>query len=117
MQWIDEGILAQLGRDAGEELLPQLVAIFIEDGQKNLDALVNALQTRDAEHLLLLAHTLKSVCATYGAMRCHDEALALENGCRQQAWTVMEQEVANLQISLPASCAALLSLLPAVHPA
>jgi HPt (histidine-containing phosphotransfer) domain-containing protein len=117
MQWIDEEILAQLGRDAGEELLPQLVAIFVEDGQKNLDALVGAVRTRDAEHLLLLAHTLKSVCATYGAMCCHAEALALENSCRQQKWTAMEQGVADLQISLPASCSALLALVPVVHPA
>ena len=28
------------------------------------------------------AHTLKSVCATYGAMRCRDEAIAFEKLCR-----------------------------------
>ena len=53
MHWIDQPILEQLGQDAGEELLPQLVAIFIEDGQKNLAELEHALRRHDAEQLLL----------------------------------------------------------------
>jgi histidine phosphotransfer protein HptB len=117
MQWIDQQILAQLGRDAGEELLPQLMTIFVEDGHKNLDELTAALQERDAEHLLLLAHTLKSVCATYGAMQCHADALALESSCRQQEWGAIEQGVARLHVSLPASSDSLQSSLLAFHSA
>lgn len=117
MHWIDEEILIQLGRDAGEELLPSLVTIFAEDGQTNLEILVAALRDRDAERIMLLAHTLKSVCATYGAMRCHAEALALESRCREQNWADIERGVASLQVSLPASTAALLALVSAIHPA
>ena len=64
MNWIDQEILGQLSQDVGDELLPQLVTIFIEDGQKNLAELDQALERRDAGKLLLLAHTMKSVCAT-----------------------------------------------------
>ena len=42
MNWIDQTILGQLSLDAGNELLPQLVTIFIEDGQKNLTELNSA---------------------------------------------------------------------------
>ena len=49
MHWIEQPILEQLGQDAGEELLPQLVTIFIEDGQKNLAELEQALRRRGAE--------------------------------------------------------------------
>lgn len=102
MHWIEQPILEQLGQDAGEELLPQLVTIFIEDGQKNLAELGQALRRRDAEQLLLLAHTLKSVCATW-RMVCHEEAQRLEQACRQSNWSQMEQLVAALQQSLPAT--------------
>ena len=33
MHWIDQPILEQLGQDAGEELLPHLVAFSIEHDQ------------------------------------------------------------------------------------
>ena len=115
MHWIDQPILEQLGQDAGEELLPQLVTIFIEDGQKNLAELEQALLRRDAEQLLLLAHTLKSVCATYGATVCHGEAQRLEQACRQGNWSQMEQLVAALQHSLPASSQALLASMAEPH--
>lgn len=115
MHWIEQPILEQLGQDAGEELLPQLVTIFIEDGQKNLAELEQVLRRRDAEQLLLLAHTLKSVCATYGAMVCHEEAQRLEQACRQSNWSQMEQLVAALQQSLPATSQALLASLAEPH--
>ena len=115
MHWIDQPILEQLGQDAGEELLPHLVTIFIEDGQKNLAELEHALRRHDAEQLLLLAHTLKSVCATYGAMVCHGEAQRLEQACRQDNWPQMEQLVTALLQSLPASGQALQALIAEPH--
>ena len=107
MELIAQDILAQLGRDTGTELLPELVTIFIEDGELNLRAMELALVDDNAEALLLLAHTLKSVCATYGAMLCREQALALESACRQLDWSAIRQGVTLLQQSLPASSAEL----------
>ncbi|MGL4207595.1 MAG: Hpt domain-containing protein [Aeromonadaceae bacterium] len=103
MKWIAQETLAQLGRDPGLELLPAVVAIFVDDCEVNLRALQQALVQENAEELLLLAHTLKSVCATYGAMICRDQALALESACRQLDWVAIREGVSRLQQSLPAS--------------
>lgn len=115
MNWIDQTILGQLSLDAGNELLPQLVTIFIEDGQKNLTELNQALEQHDVEKLLLLAHTMKSVCATYGATICHGDAQQLEKACRQLDWPQITQRVAALRTSLPASNQALAELIAEPH--
>ena len=36
MQWINQQILDQLGQDAGYDLLPQLIDLFIADGELTL---------------------------------------------------------------------------------
>ncbi|MFC3914436.1 Hpt domain-containing protein [Pseudaeromonas sharmana] len=103
MQWIDQQIIDQLGQDAGYEILPQLVTIFVEDSEQALLEMEKALSSQDAETLSLLAHTLKSVCATYGANQSHLEAKALEMACRQQRWDSIRQYLAALQYSVPQS--------------
>lgn len=99
--------LRQLEKDVGNELLPELVALFISDSTETLVRLQSALQAHDAGALVLLAHTLKSVCATYGATRCHHEARALEMAARSAEWSVMTQGVSQLLASLPATMQAL----------
>ncbi len=103
MQWINQQILDQLGQDAGYDLLPQLIDLFIADGELTLQQMDAAVQARDVEALLLLAHTLKSVCATYGANQSHLEAKAMEMACRQQRWDAIAQYLAALKYSIPAS--------------
>ena len=115
MNWIDQEILGQLSQDVGDEVLPQLVTIFIEDGQKNLAELDQALERRDVEKLQLLAHTMKSVCATYGATLCQGDALQLEKACRQLDWPQIAQRVAVLHTSVQASNQALTELVAEPH--
>lgn len=110
MEWISREVFARLGQDTGEELLPALVQIFVEDGQQNLLAIDNAFASHDAEELCLLAHTLKSVCATYGAVVCHDHALGLEQACRRHDWRIIQQWVNQLKTSLPHSLMAIQDL-------
>ena len=95
--------LVQLEKDVGSALLPELVALFISDGIDTLAKLQTALQSRDVAELVLLAHTLKSVCATYGANQSHLEAKAMEMACRQQRWDAIAQYLAALKYSIPAS--------------
>lgn len=110
MKWIERDVLDQLDRDTGGELLPGLVQLFVEDGQQSLRGLTQALANRDLESLKLLAHTLKSVCATYGALVSRDQALSLEQACQQQDWELIHQGVNALQDSLPKSFSTLLDL-------
>ena len=100
-------MLVQLEKDVGSALLPELVALFISDGTDTLAKLQTALQSRDAAELVLLAHTLKSVCATYGATRCHHEAKALEMAARSAQWQDIAEGVQRLLASLPATMQAL----------
>ena len=99
--------LVQLEKDVGSALLPELVALFISDGTDTLAKLQTALQSRDAAELVLLAHTLKSGCATYGATRCHHEARGLEMAARSAQWQGMADGVHLLRESLPATMQAL----------
>jgi FOG: HPt domain len=99
--------LLQLEKDVGAALLPELVALFISDSTETLAKLQSALQAHDTGELVLLAHTLKSVCATYGAARCHHEARALEMAARSGEWQGMEEGVHRLRGSLPATMQAL----------
>ncbi len=110
MKWIERDILDQLDRDTGGELLPELVTLFVEDGQQSLRGLAQALAAQDRESLKLLAHSLKSVCATYGALVCRDQALSLEQACQQEEWPLLSRRVSELQNSLRQSFSAVLSL-------
>lgn len=107
MQWIDHHVLAQLGHDVGEALLPHLISLFVEDSAMSLADMQRATDRQDAEALLLLAHTLKSVCATYGAQVSQQQAKALEAACRQQNWHDIGIYLDALQRSVPESSQAL----------
>lgn len=110
MEWIDRDVFAQLGRDTDESLLPTLVQIFVEDGESSMQAMAQALANRDREGLCLLAHTLKSVCATYGAGVCQEQASRLEQACRQDDWPSIEAVIFQLQSTLPSTIAELRTL-------
>ena len=99
--------LEQLKSDVGQALLPELVALFISDSTENLDKLQLALQQRDLQALILLSHTLKTVCATYGAQRCHHEARELEMAARGGQWEGIAAGVNLLAQTLPPTMQAL----------
>lgn len=106
MQWIDHHVLAQLGHDVGEALLPHLISLFVEDSAMSLADMQRATDRQDAEALLLLAHTLKSP-KTYGAQVSQQQAKALEAACRQQNWHDIGIYLDALQRSVPESGQAL----------
>lgn len=99
--------LAQLRQDVGDALLPELVALFNRDSQQNLTRLQQAMVASDLPLLTLQAHTLKSVCATYGAQVCQDQAKALEAAARSGDSEKIAIWVGALSQTLPSTMRAL----------
>ena len=79
---LDTKVLTQMAGDVGLEVLPQLISVFVDDSTAKLSQFRKLFDNGDWSGLAMEAHTLKSVCATYGAMRCRDEAIAFEKLCK-----------------------------------
>ena len=58
-----------LSRDAGDALVQKVINAYVGDTPRHLQALRQALSTRDAESLRRIAHGLKSASANIGAAR------------------------------------------------
>jgi HPt (histidine-containing phosphotransfer) domain-containing protein len=71
-----ESALARVGDD--EELLAELVKIFLEDYPNNVRAIQEALAQGNPELLERAAHSLKGAVANFGAEDAVKEAFALE---------------------------------------
>lgn len=67
-----------------EELLRELVAIFLEDAPKQLRELHAALERRDAGEVERISHGLKGVVANFGAVPARTVAGDLEEVARGQ---------------------------------
>ena len=66
-----------LGGD--QQLLSELVGIFIDDGPKRLQAIRAALTASNVREVEHVAHSLKGSAAILGATRLQTAALALED--------------------------------------
>jgi HPt (histidine-containing phosphotransfer) domain-containing protein len=71
-----EAALARVGDD--EELLAELVKIFLDDYPSNLREIESALHAGNPNQLERAAHTLKGAVANFGAEAVVQEAFALE---------------------------------------
>ena len=81
MSRIDVNILKQIGNDVGMDMYDSLIEIFISDSSERLESLKSQFENNDLAKLKITAHTLKSVCAQYGAMGCSAIAKDLEKMC------------------------------------
>ncbi|GAB6068803.1 hypothetical protein JCM13664_21240 [Methylothermus subterraneus] len=69
--------------DGDEALLEELIALFVDEAPKRLEALKAAQQSADLEALQAAAHALKGMAAQIGALRLKEEAAALEQAAKQ----------------------------------
>ena len=78
---IDSESLAELrglpGED-GEELLPRIIEMFLEDAPKAMIDLDGALAAGDARAVVRIAHTVKGCGAYFGAHRFQELCNAME---------------------------------------
>ncbi len=75
---IDREIIEQL-REEGDNLLNELVEMFIGEAPRQMEALALALGKGDAAAVRLAAHTLKGTAASFGAQRMQTLAKAIED--------------------------------------
>jgi HPt (histidine-containing phosphotransfer) domain-containing protein len=89
-QVINIDIIHRLQEETSTELFPQMIDLFIEQGQNRINAIVNSIQEHDFKTLASEIHTLKSESTTFGAS--HLGALSIEvnylckQGSKQQAF-------------------------------
>ncbi len=101
----NEELFARVAGD--EELLHEIVELFMEDHQSHLFNIKNALNKKDAMQLVRAAHTLKGAVATFAAESATQAALKLElmgrhknfNGSRE-AYISLEKEIELLKQEL-----------------
>lgn len=93
---VDEQVLKKLAADTAPELIPDLVAAFIEDSAVRLKTVIVARQARDLQTLEAETHTLGSCAGSFGAMQLYHLSRHIEALCRSGE----SEEALNLAIQL-----------------
>lgn len=78
MPLISPSAFADLREMSGDELLNELIDVFLEDGPKMIAAMQAALAAHDVDAFRRNAHSMKSNADTFGATALADLARALE---------------------------------------
>jgi HPt (histidine-containing phosphotransfer) domain-containing protein len=100
-----EGLLDQptldairgLQRTGATHLLDRVIAIYLEDAPRLVQAAMQGLQQRDAEELRLAVHSLKSSSASLGATRLAAVCKAIEVKARAHQLDDLEPQMADLE--------------------
>jgi len=69
-----------------DELMPDLLQVFLEDGETRLQHLESSLHNNDWQQIGNIAHTLKGSSATLGMFTFSGLCLQLESAARCQDW-------------------------------
>jgi len=82
-EYVNEQVLQQLVRDTAPDIVPDLLAVYIEDAKKRIKLIQRAVKGEDIKTLEFEAHTLGSSAAAYGNEKLHRLAREIENLCLQ----------------------------------
>lgn len=80
---LDRSRLVHLRQDLGVDVVQGLLALFIEDIRQQQQEVAQAFAARDYVRLSHCCHSLKSVCGSYGVLRCQFLSEKLEVAGRQ----------------------------------
>ena len=101
--------LTQLQANCGgdQELLREIVAVFLDDSPRLLSEIRQAIQENNSRRLQLAAHTLKGAASNFGAAVAVGAALTLEHQGRtgemagaRAAYPALEQAIEQLRHEL-----------------
>lgn len=98
----------QLGDD--DELMSDVIALFLDDYPRRVDALNRALAARQAGDVRAIAHALKGGAGNLCAFRVVEAARALEAACEGGDFTMIRGHVEQLVADLEQLSAALLAV-------
>lgn len=90
----EEG-LSRAGDDV--EFFKELIELFLDDVPSRLQALENAVGTRDAANAAATAHSIKGAAANLSATRVREQAYIIETTAREGDWGGIDQEVERLK--------------------
>jgi HPt (histidine-containing phosphotransfer) domain-containing protein len=93
--------------DGDEELLAEIVAIFLEDAPRLFLALKQARLDRDHKTSERQAHSLKGASANVGAVMLQEICLRAEAAARAGEWAVLEELLPELETTLHSTLDAL----------
>jgi two-component system cell cycle response regulator DivK len=75
---IDEMAIQRLHRIGGDELVGELIAIFLKNTPERLASAFKGADTGNMSQVLIAAHSLKSSCANLGAKKMRELAIEIE---------------------------------------
>ena len=81
---IERAVFDQFVTDVGVETARDLIAMFIDEGQRYLVLVHDTMISGDLTELERTAHSLKSMCQTYGAEKMGEAARLLEMAVRDR---------------------------------
>jgi len=79
---LDEAVIDALASDLSDELMPAVVATFIDEAEQRVSAIEQAAALGDAVQAGEEGHALKGSAATFGARQLRDIAFAVEEAGR-----------------------------------
>lgn len=94
---IDEAVIGELISDLSDELMPAVVATFVDEAQQRIQAIHQAVAASDAGFARAQAHTLKGAAATLGALALAETAGAIEQASCTGAMEAARAELATLR--------------------
>jgi len=104
---IDMAVLAETAGSNAPRLLPQLIPIFLEDGDVLVSQMAQALKMDDANQLRQAAHRLKGNSASLGAVTIARMTSKLENlgkagelATAVQTFALLSEEYNNVKAAL-----------------
>ena len=83
LEYISEKILKQLIEDTSISAVQRMASVFETETQKRIDIMLALIETKDWPELKKEAHTLKSSCASYGALALSNLAMQIESDMSQ----------------------------------
>lgn len=81
--YVSEAVLQQLVRDTSAEVIPELLAFYIEDSQDRIVLINDAILKQNLQTLEFEVHTIGSSAAAHGNIKLHTLAREIENLCKQ----------------------------------
>ena len=86
--------------EGDEELLLEMIELFLEDCPNQEASIQEALTSQDVDRLTIAAHTFKGSVGNFGAKRVYDAAHELENLAKeadfdtsQTVWSELQREI------------------------
>ncbi len=81
---VDELVLQQLVKDTAPDVVPTLLTLYIDDAQKRLELISNAIEKFDIKTLEFETHSLGSSAAAHGNLKLHNQARHVEHLCQEE---------------------------------